>query len=504
MEGVVSTSSGQGQISPSNNVCEVQQINEEGRMRAVLTRMRSGIPEANRPDIAFEEEAFISLYKRFLDKKIGISLDWTDIERSEESYFKNYEDLVTPKEADIVDALSHLVVIKLSGGLGTSMDCCGPKSLIPVKEERTFLDLTLQQLEALNTNYNLDMPLVLMNSFNTQQETDAYLKKMPKTSTKIYTFQQNRFPRLSADTGLPLAESMQLEPKNYYAWYPPGHGDVYRSFQESGLLDKFHNEGKTWLFISNIDNLGASPDPTIVCWLEEQQFEFVMEVSTKTVADRKGGTLVYYKGGLRLLEVAQVPSEHIADFLNAKKFNIFNTNNLWINLRALYSHIQAKTLEMDLIVNRKTLKDGTRVIQLEEAAGAAIKSFNKSMGLKVPRTRFLPVKMTSDLLLLRSDLFTLVNGSLVISPRRLSSSLPIVDLDHHFQSVQDLQLRIPFVPSMVNLSHLTLSGDVRFGPNVVLKGTVKIIAKDNEQLDIPGGSVLENKVVTESLLVTNQ
>ncbi|EUB60986.1 UTP--glucose-1-phosphate uridylyltransferase [Echinococcus granulosus] len=494
MEGVVSTSSGQGQISPSNNVCEVQQIDAEGRMRAVLTRMRSGIPEANRSDIAFEEEAFISLYKRFLDKKLAFLLTGPILNR-----FKNYEDIVIPKEADIVDALSHLVVIKLGGGLGTSMDCCGPKSLIPVKEERTFLDLTLQQLEALNTNYNLDMPLVLMNSSNTQQETDAYLKKNAENEYKdlhipaeqatitcsmssvfdeiaILLLLGARFPRLSADTGLPLAESMQLEPKNYYAWYPPGHGDVYRSFQESGLLDKFHNEGKTWLFISNIDNLGASPDPTILCWLEEQQFEFVMEVSTKTVVDRKGGTQVYYKGGLRLLEVAQVPSEHTADFLNAKKFNIFNTNNLWINLRALY------------------------IIQLEEAAGAAIKSFNKSMGLKVPRTRFLPVKMTSDFLLLRSNLFTLVFGSLVISPRRLSSSLPIVDLDHHFQSVQDLQLRIPFVPSMVNLSHLTLSGDVRFGPN----GTVKIIAKDKEQLDIPGGSVLENKVVTGSLRVTNQ
>ncbi|KAH9285308.1 UTP--glucose-1-phosphate uridylyltransferase [Echinococcus granulosus] len=427
MEGVVSTSSGQGQISPSNNVCEVQQIDAEGRMRAVLTRMRSGIPEANRSDIAFEEEAFISLYKRFLDKKLAFLLTGPILNR-----FKNYEDIVIPKEADIVDALSHLVVIKLGGGLGTSMDCCGPKSLIPVKEERTFLDLTLQQLEALNTNYNLDMPLVLMNSSNTQQETDAYLKKNAENEYKDL-----HIPAEQAS--LPLAESMQLEPKNYYAWYPPGHGDVYRSFQESGLLDKFHNEGKTWLFISNIDNLGASPDPTILCWLEEQQFEFVMEVSTKTVVDRKGGTQVYYKGGLRLLEVAQVPSEHTADFLNAKKFNIFNTNNLWINLRALYSHIHIHTL-------------------------------------------------------LLSNLFTLVFGSLVISPRRLSSSLPIVDLDHHFQSVQDLQLRIPFVPSMVNLSHLTLSGD----------GTVKIIAKDKEQLDIPGGSVLENKVVTGSLRVTNQ
>ncbi|KAL5109278.1 UTP--glucose-1-phosphate uridylyltransferase [Taenia crassiceps] len=137
---------------------------------------------------------------------------------------KNYEDLVKPQEADIVNAFSHLVVIKLSGGLRTSMDRHGSKSLLPVKEDQTFLDLALQQLDALNTTYDLNIPL-------------------------------------SAETGLPLADSLQMRHDNCHAWFPLGHGDVCRSFQESSLLDKFYNEGKTWLFISNIYNPGASPDP---------------------------------------------------------------------------------------------------------------------------------------------------------------------------------------------------------------------------------------------------
>lgn len=43
--------------------------------------------------------------------------------------------------------LGKLVVIKLNGGLGTSMGCHGPKSVIPVRSDLTFLDLTVQQIE---------------------------------------------------------------------------------------------------------------------------------------------------------------------------------------------------------------------------------------------------------------------------------------------------------------------------------------------------------------------
>ena len=43
--------------------------------------------------------------------------------------------------------LDKLVVLKLNGGLGTSMGCTGPKSLIRVRNEHTFLDLTVQQIE---------------------------------------------------------------------------------------------------------------------------------------------------------------------------------------------------------------------------------------------------------------------------------------------------------------------------------------------------------------------
>lgn len=46
----------------------------------------------------------------------------------------------------------------------------------------------------------------------------------------------------------------------------------------------------------------------------------------------QGGTLIQYEGKLRLLEIAQVPKEHVDDFKSVKTFKFFNTNNLWAKL----------------------------------------------------------------------------------------------------------------------------------------------------------------------------
>ena len=79
------------------------------------------------------------------------------------------------------------------------------------------------------------------------------------------------------------------------------------------------------------------------------------------------------------------------EFKSIKKFKIFNTNNLWINLKAIKRVLDNQTLSLEIIVNGKTLDNGAKVIQLETAVGAAIKHFKGAHGINVPRTRFLPV-----------------------------------------------------------------------------------------------------------------
>lgn len=291
------------------------------------------------------------------------------------------------------------------------------------------------------------------------------------------------------------------------AWYPPGHGDFYESFQKSGLLKQFINEGREFLFLSNIDNLGATIDLGILNRLvgdakDVDCHEFVMEVTDKTRADVKGGTLIQYENKLRLLEIAQVPNEHVDEFKSVKTFKFFNTNNIWAKLDAIERVLNEKAMNMEIIVNNKTLDNGLRVIQLETAVGAAMKCFENAIGINVPRSRFLPVKKTSDLLLVMSNLYSLKAGSLVMSPQRMFPTTPLVKLgDNHFSKVKEFLGRFANIPDIIELDHLTVSGDVTFGRGVSLRGTVIIIANHGDRIDIPPGAILENKIVSGNLRI---
>jgi UTP--glucose-1-phosphate uridylyltransferase len=115
--------------------------------------------------------------------------------------------------------------------------------------------------------------------------------------------------------------------------------------------------------------------------------EYIMEVTDKSRADVKGGTLIHYEGKLKLLEIAQVPSDHVEEFKSIKKFKIFNTNNIWVSLSAIDRlEKESGMKDMDVIINYKSLC-GKPVVQLERAAGAAIEFFKY---VWQHRTRALP------------------------------------------------------------------------------------------------------------------
>jgi len=219
-----------------------------------------------------------------------------------------------------------------------------------------------------------------------------------------------------------------------------------------------------------------------------------MEVTPKTLADVKGGTLISYEGRVQLLEIAQVPDEHVNEFKSIEKFKIFNTNNLWVNLKAIKRLVEADALKMEIIPNPKEV-DGVKVLQLETAAGAAIRFFDKAIGINVPRSRFLPVKATSDLLLVQSDLYTLVDGFVTRNPARANPANPSIELGPEFKKVANFLARFKSIPSIVELDSLKVSGDVWFGSGITLKGKVTITAKPGVKLEIPDGAVLENKDV---------
>jgi len=453
-------------------------------------------------NVRTEFDNFENIFTRYLHESVDrSSIEWQEIQPPPADTVIPYKRLFESQIENPKDLLSKLIVVKLNGGLGTTMGCEGPKSVISVRSGLTFLDLTIQQLEQINRQYGTDVPLVLMNSFNTHEETAKVLQKYSHVPVQIYSFNQSKFPRVDRETLLPVATNISSSENE--CWYPPGHGDIYQSFYNSGLLDQFIQQGKEFMFLSNIDNLGATVDLHILQHLltDASKHEFLMEVTDKTRADVKGGTLIEYEGKLRLLEIAQVPKEHVDEFKSVSKFRIFNTNNLWINLPAMKRVIEDRTLHMEIIVNNKTLEKGINVIQLETASGAAIKSFEGAQGINVPRRRFLPVKTTSDLLLVMSNLFTLNRGSLVMNPKRSFPSVPLVKLGEKFSKVKNFLSRFESIPDCLELDSLTVSGDVTFGKGVSLRGTVIIIANHGERIDVPPGAILENKIVSGNLRI---
>ncbi|KAL5208123.1 hypothetical protein ABZP36_032558 [Zizania latifolia] len=371
------------------------------------------------------------------------------------------------------------------------------RSVIEVRNGFTFLDLIVIQIESLNKKYGSNVPLLLMNSFNTHEDTlkaKSYLPNLHLSmcylhQNNLIQLMQSQYPRVVADEFLPWPTKGKTCKDG---WYPPGHGDIFPSLMNSGKLDLLLSQGKEYVFIANSDNLGAIVDMKILNHLIHKQNEYCMEVTPKTLADVKGGTLISYEERVQLLEIAQVPDEHVNEFKSIEKFKIFNTNNLWVNLKAIKRLVEADALKMEIIPNPKEV-DGVKVLQLETAAGAAIRFFDHAIGINVPRSRFLPVKATSDLQLVQSDLYTLVDGFVTRNPARTNPSNPSIELGPEFKKVGCFLGRFKSIPSIVELDSLKVSGDVWFGSSITLKGKVTITAKPGVKLEIPDGAVIENK-----------
>ena len=390
-------------------------------------------------------------------------------------------------------ALGQVVVLKLNGGLGTSMGMTKAKSLVEVKDGQTFLDVIVRQVLHLREEHGAPIPLLLMNSFATRDDTLEALERYPELRIEglPLDFVQGKVPKLLADGFEPVSwpDDPALE------WAPPGHGDVFTSLATSGMLDTLLERGYEYLFLSNSDNLGAALEPRILDWFAREQLPFVSEVVDRTEDDRKGGHLARRRdgGGLVLRETAQVPDEDQDAFEDVERHRFFNANNIWVNLRALKAALEERggVLGLPMIVNRKTVDpndpSSPEVLQLETAMGAAIGVFEGAAAVHVPRARFAPVKTTSNLLVVRSDAYELADDWTVrLAPQR--NAAPSVELSNEFKLLRDFEERFPAgPPSLVEAERLEVEGDVRFGADVVVRGRVRI----EGPASIPDGAVLE-------------
>jgi UTP--glucose-1-phosphate uridylyltransferase len=392
-------------------------------------------------------------------------------------------------------AFKQTVLIKLNGGLGTSMGMEQAKSLLKVKHSYTFLDIIAHQ--ALLAG----VPLVLMNSFATEGDSLALLARYEGLNrVTSLSFLQHKQPKISATDLGPV--SWPADPA--LEWCPPGHGDIYVALQTSGMLPKLLDAGYRYAFVSNADNLGAILDAALLGFFVESGAPLMMEVAERTAMDRKGGHLAQQRtaGGapqLILRESAQCPPEDVEAFQDIGRYRYFNTNNLWLHLPALQRLLAERggRLGLPLIRNRKTVdprdKTSPAVFQLETAMGAAIAVFEGSQAVCVPRSRFAPVKKTDDLLAVRSDAYVLTADFRVVpNPEREAESV-VVELDpSYYQFISQFEERFPEgPPSLLRCRRLRVQGDFLFSGDVQVCGDVLLQNQDHHQVIIPPGALLE-------------
>ena len=235
---------------------------------------------------------FLRRIRQICDGATG-KVKWQEVGNLQEGDLLNFADL--PANPRPKEHMSSLVVIKLNGGLGTSMGLQGPKSLLPVRNRNNFLQIILQQIKALRQKTGAPVPLFFMNSFNTQKESlrepgVADINHVIDPSLPV-DFLQNRILRLRQSSLLPLAMSSDNIQGDDRDWCPPGHGDIFLSLKQSGLLDRLLRMGYRTAFISNGDNLGAIADGRILRYFLQKKLDWISEVTLKTAIDLKGGVL---------------------------------------------------------------------------------------------------------------------------------------------------------------------------------------------------------------------
>lgn len=398
--------------------------------------------------------------------------------------------------------LNRTVVLKLNGGLGTSMGMHGPKSLLTAKDDLSFLDIIVRQVLQLRSASSARLPLVLMDSFHTHRATRQAVGHYPDFVQDVpLSFLQHKVPKVRKSDLSPV--SWPEDPAK--EWCPPGHGDLYAALSTSAMLNKLLKGGYEYAFISNSDNLGATLDVSILGYFAAERLPFLMEVADRTRADSKGGHLARRADDqLILREIAQCPSDELEKFQDIARYRYFNTNNLWLHLPTLRQLLSERkgVLGLPLIRNEKPV-DPTdlksfRVYQLETAMGSAIAVFPGAQALRVPRTRFVPIKKNSDLLVLWSDVYELTADAhlkLALVEPSEPPRLPLVHLDdRYYQMIDDMKARFPHgAPSLRDCTELRVEGDVFFGKDVVVRGKVKITNPAETPLWIADGTVLEGE-----------
>ena len=230
-------------------------------------------------------------------------------------------------------ALARTVVIKLNGGLGTTMGMTRAKSLLPVKDGLTLPRRDRAPGAAPARAHGVAVPLVL-------HEQLPHARRHARRARELPGSRRRRSRSTSCSTRCRASRAADLTPVGW----PRGSGARVvparprRPLPRARRLGRARRDARRRLphaFVSNADNLGAVARPRACsAGSPVERLPFAMEVKRAHEADKKGGHLARAASGrLVLREMAQCPADELASFQDVELYRYFNTNNLWVDLR---------------------------------------------------------------------------------------------------------------------------------------------------------------------------
>ena len=323
----------------------------------------------------------------------------------------------SPSDEAMAAALRQVAMVKLNGGLGTSMGITGPKSALVVKDGLSFLDVIARQTLALRKEYGVHLPLILMNSFRTRDESLADPRPIPRPRDRRAAAGLPAERRAQAARGQPLARRLARRPRARVV--PARPRRRLSPPAATGLLQGLLDKGFRYVFLSNADNLGATCDPGSRpgWWRTTSLTSPRSTTGPSTTARAVSSRSARATASLVLRDSAMVEPQDEEQFQDHTLHTTFHANNLWVDLHALDRLLKDSAsrgeagIGLPVIVNRKTVDPSDAsspdVIQIETAMGGAVVRIDGARAHPCPPDAVPPVKTTNELLLVRSDIFEL-------------------------------------------------------------------------------------------------
>jgi UTP--glucose-1-phosphate uridylyltransferase len=295
-------------------------------------------------------------------------------------------------------AAGKVGAVVLAGGMATRFGGV-VKAAVPAVLGRTFLDLKLSDLSRLAARTGGRIPCWLMTSFATDDEVTKLARAYDTERTPVATFPQMISLRVFLDGTLARESDGTLSP------YAPGHGDLTFALRRSGALARFRASGGELLFMSNVDNLGATLDPAVIGAHLESGAAITAEVVRKAPND-KGGAPARVDGVPQIVEAFRFPKGFDQD-----RIPVFNTNTFVLDASAI-----DRDFELTYFVVEKVV-EGKKVVQFERLVGE-LTAFLPTRFLEVERSgadgRFQPAKDPEELARRAPDIEALLRARGVV------------------------------------------------------------------------------------------